>query len=92
MGSIVTKIVTAGVVLVATMVAKKATDGTWRFVTGKEAPNNPDDPDIDFKEAVIFTVLSGAVVAVLKMLANRETTRVLGKAQGKSKEQVAEEE
>ncbi|WP_131105986.1 DUF4235 domain-containing protein [Ornithinimicrobium sufpigmenti] len=89
--NITAKVVTAGAALLASMVAKKATDGTWSFVTGKDVPENPDDPEIDIKEAVIFAVLSGALVALARMLANRQATKVLSKSQGKSRAQVADE-
>lgn len=91
MGNIVAKLATTGAALAASFVAKKATDGTWSFVTGKEVPDNPDDPDVDIKEAILFALLSGALIALARMLANRQTTKVLGKAQGKSPAQVAEE-
>lgn len=91
MGNIVAKIVTLGAAAAASFVAKKATDGTWSFVTGKNVPDNPDDPDIDIKEAILFAVLSGALIALARMLANRETTKVLAKAQRKSPEQLADQ-
>ncbi|QFG69753.1 DUF4235 domain-containing protein [Ornithinimicrobium pratense] len=89
--NITAKVVTTGAALLASVVAKKATDGTWSLVTGKDVPENPDDPDIDIKEAIIFAVLSGALVALARMLANREATKVLAKSQGKSRAQVADE-
>lgn len=89
--NIMAKVVTTGAALLASVVAKKATDGTWSFVTGKEVPENPDDPDIDLKEAILFAVFSGALIALARMLANRETTKVLAKSQGKSRAQVADE-
>lgn len=89
--NIVAKLATTGATLLASLVAKKATDGTWSFVTGKEVPDNPDDPDIDIKEAVLFALLSGALIALARMLANRQTTRALGKMQGKSPAAVAED-
>ena len=91
MANIVAKLATTGAAIAAGVIARKTTPGTWSFVTGKEAPDNPDDPDIDLKEAILFAILSGAIVAIARMLANRETTKLLGKAQGKSSAQVADE-
>lgn len=91
MANIAAKLVTTGVALATSLVAKKATDGTWKFVTGKDAPDNPDDPDVDIKEAILFAVISGSLIALIRMVANRQTTKVLGKAQGKPSEQVAQE-
>ena len=91
MGNIVAKLLTTGAVIAASTIARKATDGTWKFVTGSDSPSNPEDPDIDLKEAVAFAVLSGALVGLARMLANRESTKVIAKASGKSPKQVADE-
>lgn len=91
MANIVAKLVTTGAAVVASIIAKKTTDGTWKFVTGKNVPDNPDDPEVDLKEAIAFAVLSGTLIALARMLVNRQTTRVLGKAQGRSSAQVANE-
>lgn len=91
MGNLVAKILTAGAAVVAGVVARKTTDGTWKFVTGSDSPENPDDPDIDIKEAIAFAVLSGALVGLARMLANRQTTRMMAKGSHKSREQVADQ-
>lgn len=91
MANLVAKAVTAGAAVVAALVARKTTDGTWKFVTGSDSPQNPDDPDIDLKEAIAFAVLSGALVGLARMLANRQTTRLMAKASKKSPERVADE-
>ncbi|WP_151526460.1 DUF4235 domain-containing protein [Serinicoccus kebangsaanensis] len=91
MGNLVAKILTVGAVLAASTIARKATDGTWKFVTGNDSPTNPEDPEIDLKEAVAFAVLSGALVGLARMLANRESSKVIAKASRKSSEQVAQQ-
>ena len=37
MGNIVAKVLTAGAAVAASFIARKATDGTWQFVTGKDS-------------------------------------------------------
>lgn len=91
MGNLVAKLVTTGVAIAASAIAKKTTDGTWKFVTGKDVPDNPEDPDVDIKEAIFFAVLSGALIALFRMLANRQTSKALGKATGKPSAQVADQ-
>lgn len=91
MGNLVAKILTAGAAVAASMIARKATDGTWKFVTGNDSPTNPEDPDIDIKEAIAFAVLSGALVGLARMLANRQTTKVVAKGSGKSSEKLADQ-
>ncbi|GGK79290.1 DUF4235 domain-containing protein [Ornithinimicrobium pekingense] len=88
MANLVPKLVTAAAAILASIVARKTTDGTWKFVTGSDSPENPEDPDIDLKEAIAFAVLSGAVVGLARMLANRQATRLVAKGQGKHPQQV----
>ncbi len=90
MANLVAKVLTAGAAVVAGILARKTTDGTWKFVTGSDSPENPDDPDIDIKEAIAFAVLSGALVGLARMLANRQTTRLMAKGSKKAPEQVAD--
>lgn len=90
MGNLVAKLLTTVAAIGAAAVARKMTDGTWKFVTGKDSPSNPEDPDIDMKEAVAFAVLSGVIMGLARMLANRQATKVMAKGQGKSSKQLAD--
>ena len=90
MGNLVAKLATTAAAIGASVVARKMTDGTWKFVTGKDSPSNPEDPDIDIKEAIAFAVLSGVIMGLARMLANRQATKVMAKGQGKSSKQLAE--
>jgi hypothetical protein len=57
----------------ATAVAKKAVDATWKLGSkGKEPPTDPADPDIDLREAIVFAVLSGAVISVVRLFIARK--------------------
>lgn len=91
MGNFVAKIATAAAAFAAAAIARKATDGTWKFVTGSDSPSNPEDPDIDIKEAVAFAVLSGVIMGVARMLAQRESSKLVARSQGKSSKEVADQ-
>ena len=82
MGNLVWKIMAAGAAVAASVVARKLTDGTWKFVSGGDSPSNPEDPDIDIKEAVAFAVLSGAIVGLSRLVANRQATKLYQKSTG----------
>jgi hypothetical protein len=57
----------------ATAVAKKAIDSTWKLGSkGKEPPTDPADPDIELREAIVFAVLSGAVISVVRLFIARK--------------------
>ena len=57
--------------LAATAVAKKVADTTWKLGAGKEPPTDPADPDIELKEAVVWAVVSGAIISLVRMFISR---------------------
>ena len=66
--------------LVALAVVDKALLVGWKAVTGREAPEEPESPEVSTGEAVVFAALSGALVAVVRTLATRQvTTRTAAK-------------
>jgi hypothetical protein len=59
-----------------TALVKKAVDKTWQIGSkGKKAPNDPSDPDVTVAEAVLFAVISGAVIQVVRTLLARRFAR-----------------
>ncbi len=64
--------------MVAAGVARRITDVVWTATTGKESPDQVDDPGHDLKPAIAFALLSGATAGVIRMLINRQTRRFLG--------------
>ncbi len=82
MGNVMWKLISVGAAFGASVVARKLTDGTWKFVSGGDSPTNPEDPDIEWKEAVAFALLSGAIVGLSRMLANRQAAQVYKKSTG----------
>jgi mono/diheme cytochrome c family protein len=55
----------------AAAIAKKALDSGWKAATGKRPPENPADPDVQMGEAIAWAVVSGTMVALARMLAQR---------------------
>jgi hypothetical protein len=55
----------------AAAVAKKTLDKSWQVATGKKPPENPADPDVEIWEAVTWAVVTGAFIALARMLAQR---------------------
>lgn len=57
----------------ATAAAKKAVDATWKVGSrGKTPPTDPADPEIELREAIVFAVLSGAVISVVRLFIARK--------------------
>ncbi|CAA9340609.1 MAG: hypothetical protein AVDCRST_MAG36-1382 [uncultured Nocardioidaceae bacterium] len=54
--------------LAATAVTKKVLDKVWRLGSGgKTPPNDPADPDVELREAVVWSVLSGIAVSMVRL-------------------------
>ena len=69
------KAVTTLAGMVAAFLARKAIVFAWTKITGREPPGKAEDPDVALGEALAWTVLLGAGVAVAKVLAIRLATR-----------------
>jgi len=66
----------------AAALAKKAADATWKVTTGKKPPENPADPDVDIWEAVSWAVVSGMLVGLARMLAQRRAASYYTRSTG----------
>ena len=67
----------------AAAVAKKALNTSWKTATGKVPPENPADPDVQLREAVLWAVASGTFVALARMLAQRKAAHYYLKSTGR---------
>ena len=68
--------------LAAAAVAKKTLNTSWRAATGKNPPENPADPDVDVWEAVMWAGVSGTVVGLARMLAQRKAASYYKRSMG----------
>lgn len=82
MGNAVWKVMALASGLIGAKVAKAASDGTWKAATGSQPPVNPADPDVEWKEAVGFAIVSGAIVGVIRMVAQKQAANVYTKSAG----------
>jgi hypothetical protein len=58
--------------LVGALVARKTLAFTWKTVSGKEPPANPEHPAVTWPEAVTWAVVSGAVVGLARLAAQKK--------------------
>lgn len=82
------KYIGTGAAIVAGALANKVVNKGWESATGRSAPSDPTDPDIDWKEAVAFAAISGIVVGTMRLIAQRQTAGVYQRAVAR---QVADE-
>lgn len=82
MGSAAWKVIALVASIAATKVSKKATNTGWQAATGSPAPKGKHDPTVSNKQAAIYAILSTAVAAGLKVLAERKAADYYTKSAG----------
>jgi hypothetical protein len=63
-------------------IARKVLTTVWTKATGKEPPDEPENPEVRWGEAVSWAAASGAVVALTKVLAKRRVAATWQRASG----------
>jgi len=66
----------------AAAVMRKLLDRSWKAAAGKNPPENPADPDVSFGEAVLWASVTGAAVALARMLAQRRAASYYTRSTG----------
>jgi hypothetical protein len=72
-------VLVTGSVILAGLLARKATHQSWALLADEPPPDNPADPEVGWKEAVAFTVGTAVVVGLARLFARREMTRRVGR-------------
>lgn len=74
---------TASAVAVGAVAASKPViERTWRLVTGAEPPGNPADAEVAWKDAILWAVITGAVIGLVRLIAQRSAAGAWNKARG----------
>lgn len=61
-----------GAAAVAAVTARRTLTAGWEKGTGTKPPANPADPTTEWRQAVLWAVLTGAVIGLVRMLATRQ--------------------
>jgi hypothetical protein len=75
----VMRVATLGAGLLGGWLVHKVLDAAWRSAVGHPAPG-PDDEDSSLVEIVVATALTGALVALVRLLATRGAQHAAGTA------------
>ena len=68
--------------LIGAMIARKTLTLGWRAVSGKEPPSNPEHPEVTWGEAAAWAVVSGAVVGLARMVAQKRVANTWHRSTG----------
>ena len=63
-------------------VAQRALATAWRAVTGEKPPGLPESPETRLAEAVVYSMLAGAVLNVVRVVATRQAARYYAQRSG----------
>lgn len=74
----IAKVVGIGVALGAAWAAQQLINGLWRAALGHKPPKAEDEDDVRFAEVAAAAAITGAVVALARVLATRGTAKLLG--------------
>jgi hypothetical protein len=81
-GKVGYKVLAAFAGIIGAFAARKMLRLSWKTATGKEPPANPEHPEVTFVEAVSWAAVSGAVIGVIRMLAQRKVASAWHKSTG----------
>ncbi len=66
----------------AAALTRKLLDRSWQVAAGKNPPENPADPDVSLGEAVLWASITGAAVALARMIAQRRAASYYTRSTG----------
>ncbi|NTW40365.1 MAG: DUF4235 domain-containing protein [Cellulomonadaceae bacterium] len=73
----IAKAVGIGVTLAAAWAAQQVIAGAWKVALGHKPPKPEDEGDARFAEIAVAAVITGAVVALARVLATRGAAKLL---------------
>lgn len=66
----------------AVVATKPLIDGAWRAAFGSEPPGNPAAEDVSWRDAIVWALVTGAIVGVIRLVAQRLAAGAWQKATG----------
>ncbi|HEV2377157.1 MAG TPA: DUF4235 domain-containing protein [Streptosporangiaceae bacterium] len=70
-----TKLVGTVAAFAAAYGARKLIEFTWKQVTGREPPSDPEDLQVGVGEALSWAIVTGVGIAAARLLAKRATAK-----------------
>ena len=74
--------VATGAAVSAVGAAKPAIAQVWRLAFGADPPGNPAHPDVSWREAILWAVVTGALIGVVRLVAQRAAAGAWHRATG----------
>ena len=77
------KVLTALAAFAATVAVRKVLEALWGRLTDADAPTNPADPSVSWREALLWTAATGVGIGVGRTIAQRGAASAWTKATGR---------
>lgn len=77
------KVLTGLAAFAATVVVRKVLESLWGRLTKADAPTNPADPSVGWREALLWTAATGVGIGIGRTLAQRGAASAWTKATGR---------
>lgn len=71
------KALLTGGIMLSSWIINQGIDAAYKQVSGEEAPNDPDKGNTGWKNAIIYSMVTGAVLGTAKMFLRRQISRKL---------------
>lgn len=68
--------------IAAVRLSKPLVERAWRMVLRRDPPGNPAAEDVAWRDALLWALVAGAVVGVVRLIAQRAAAGAWAKARG----------
>lgn len=92
MNNIAEKLLAAGISLAGGYVGTKVVEGTWKAVTGNDAPSDPDDAENPVVQAIVFATISAGISTAIRIASNRGAHKAIARFNDRKAERLATQE
>lgn len=73
----------SGAAIGAVVLTKPVIERGWRLVVGSDPPGNPAHEDVAWRDALLWAVVTGAVVGLVRLVAQRSAAGAWQKVRGR---------
>jgi Protein of unknown function (DUF4235) len=74
--------VASGAAIGAVVASRPLVERVWRTALGSEPPGNPAHEDVRWRDAIAWAVVTGAVVGLIRLLAQRAAASAWARVRG----------
>lgn len=82
--------VASGAAIGAVVASRPVVERSWRAIAGSDPPGNPAHEDVAWRDAIMWAVITGAIVGLLRLLAQRTAAGAWQKVRGEYPRALAE--